>query len=251
MGGGTRPKRVPPPTNRPWRRRMRIARRAVGKVALASFGPRAFKWLARSWRYDIRGQENRDAAESAAGAVLTLWHGRMLLALPVSEHDDVSVLVSPSDDGELSKQVLDSFGYEIIRGSTSFGAPRAMREMLQTLRRGTAVTITPDGPRGPRHSITPGVAWIASETGMAVVPVGLVCDRAWHLRSWDHFTIPKPRARVIVVYGEPVRVAPGADEETLARVTDTIRTRMIDAELEGFRALGIESDHGISRGKRT
>ena len=230
---------------------MRIARRAVGRAALGTFGPRAIKLLARSWRYRVVGQERRDAAEAGSGVVLTLWHGRMLLALPVSEQDDVSVLVSPSDDGDLSKQVLDSFGYSIIRGSTSWGAPRAMREMLQTLEKGTSVTITPDGPRGPRHSITPGVAWIASATGMAVVPVGLVCDRAWHLRSWDHFTIPKPRARVVVVYGEPVHVGADVSEEELAAATETIRARMVEAELEGFRLLDVESDHGISRGKRS
>ena len=183
--------------------------------------------------------------------MLTLWHGRMLLALPVSDHSGVSVLVSPSDDGELSKQVLTSFGYEIIRGSTSFGAPRAMREMVGTLRGGTAVTITPDGPRGPRHSITPGVAWMASETGRAVVPVGLVCNRAWHLRSWDHFTIPRPRARIAVVYGSPVEVESGASEDALAEATEAIRARMIQAELDGFRLLGVESDHDHPVRQRT
>lgn len=243
MAEGARKKRRPPPTNQPWRRRMRIARRAVGRVALSTFGPRAFKLLTRSWRYEIVGQEERDGAEAGRGAVLALWHGRMLLALPVSEGDDVSVLVSPSDDGELSKQVLTSFGYKIIRGSSSFGAPRAMRRMLEALDAGSSVTITPDGPRGPRHGITTGVAWIARETSMAVVPVGLVCDRAWHLRSWDHFTIPKPRARIAVVYGSPVRVAPGADDGELARATATIRARMLEAERRGFEQLGAESDH--------
>jgi len=222
---------------------MRIARRAVGKVALSSIGPRALKLLAGSWRYRIEGQELRDEAERDSGVVLALWHGRMLLALPVSAGEDVSVLVSPSDDGDLSKQVLASFGYKVIRGSSNFGAPRAMRRMLEALDAGSAVTITPDGPRGPRHGITPGVAWIASTTGMAVVPVGLVCDRAWSLSSWDRFTIPKPRARIVVTYGEPVRVEPEADTETLADATEVIRARMIAAELHGFELLGAPHDH--------
>ena len=222
---------------------MRIARRAVGKAALGSFGPTLLKRLGRSWRYDIEGQAHRDDAERDGGSVLALWHGRMLLALPVSEEDEVSVLVSPSDDGSLSKQVLTSYGYEIIRGSTSWGGARAMRRMLDTLRAGVPVTITPDGPRGPRHSITTGVAWIARETGRAVVPVGLVCDRAWHLRSWDAFTIPKPRARVNVVYGEPVRVAPDAKDAELDEATAAIREALIAAELRGFDKLGMEPDH--------
>ena len=97
---------------------MRIARRSVGKVALSSFGPRAIKALARTWRYTVVGAEHRAEAEGEQGSVLAFWHGRMLLALPVSEGGNVSVLVSPSDDGDLSQKVLDSFGYEVIRGSS-------------------------------------------------------------------------------------------------------------------------------------
>ncbi|MFT5050424.1 MAG: lysophospholipid acyltransferase (LPLAT)-like uncharacterized protein [Chlamydiales bacterium] len=249
MSNSARKKRIPPPTDQPWRRRMRIARRAVGKAALGSFGPRAMKLLAGSWRYTVEGQELRDEAQRDSAVVLALWHGRMLLALPVSAGEDVSVLVSPSDDGDLSKQVLASFGYKVIRGSSNFGAPRAMRRMLEALDGGSAVTITPDGPRGPRHGITPGVAWIASATGMPVVPVGLVCDRSWNLRSWDHFTIPKPRARVVVTYGEAVRVEQDADADTLAQATETIRERMMRAELHGFELLGVPCDHQAGRKK--
>jgi lysophospholipid acyltransferase (LPLAT)-like uncharacterized protein len=84
---------------------------------------------------------------------------------------------------------------------------------------------------------------MARATGHAVVPCGFVCDRAWRARSWDRFTVPKPGARLALVYGEPIRVERDGGEEELERATELIRERMLAAELEGFRALGVEADH--------
>jgi lysophospholipid acyltransferase (LPLAT)-like uncharacterized protein len=42
-----------------------------------------------------------------------------------------------------------------------------------------------------------------------VVPLHAEADRAWRLDSWDRFMIPKPCARVSILYGRPFEVAPG------------------------------------------
>jgi lysophospholipid acyltransferase (LPLAT)-like uncharacterized protein len=67
-------------------------------------------------------------------------------------------------------------------------------------------------------------------------------DRAWRLASWDRFTIPKWRARVVVVYAEPLRVAPDADDAAIEHATEEMKRRMIAAESEGFRRLGCATD---------
>ena len=102
--------------------------------------------------------------------------------------------------------------------------------------------ITPDGPRGPLHATNLGTAWMARETGFPILPVGCATDRAWHMKSWDRFTIPKWRARVVVHYAEPLEVAPTADDAELARTTDEMRRRMIGAEEAAFRTLGVAPD---------
>jgi lysophospholipid acyltransferase (LPLAT)-like uncharacterized protein len=83
---------------------------------------------------------------------------------------------------------------------------------------------------------------MSRETGVAVVPGGFVCDRAWHSKSWDHFTVPRYGARLALVYGEPVSVAPGASEAELGQATEEIRRRMLAAEQRGFDHLGVERD---------
>jgi lysophospholipid acyltransferase (LPLAT)-like uncharacterized protein len=191
---------------------------------------------------DELDREHFEEAQSCKGWLATMWHGRMIVPLPAYRNRQLRVLVSPSDDGDLAAILLKRFGYEVIRGSTNKSPARALREMLGELKRGGSIVITPDGPRGPRHSMNAGPAWMSKATGYPVVPCGCVCDRAWHMRSWDRFTIPKPRARITIVYGEPLYVERRADDDEIERMTSEIRSRMIAAEEKGFRHLGCEKD---------
>ena len=218
-------------------------RRTVGRILLPTLGPSAFRALHRTWKPQFLGRENLEEVEAGKAFLIILWHGRMLIGMPYHAHRDWQVLVSPSDDGSLVKPMLHHFGYGVMRGSSSRGGSRAAREMLDQIReRERVVLITPDGPRGPRHSMNPGPAWLARETGSPILPIGLACDRAWHLQSWDHFTIPKPGAHLATVYGEPLRVEPDASDERLEEVTKELRARLIFAEADGFELLGREPD---------
>ena len=218
------------------RRRFRIARRAIGGALLRGLGPLVVRVLSRSWRTEVHGPE---AAPASGGLLISLWHGNMLVGMHRYRGRGWNVLVSPSDDGDLSGRLLRRFGYGVIRGSASRGGARALREMLEHLGRGECVILTPDGPRGPRHSMNPGVAWMARATRHPIVPLGLVCDRAWHLKSWDRFTLPKPFARVVCVWGEPVHVPRDATSDDLAVVTAAVRDTMLALESQGREHLAL------------
>lgn len=224
------------------KKHLRIARRRLGAAILPRLGPPAVRQLARTWRVEVLGEEHLRGAAQASGHLLALWHGRMLVGIPHHAARGYTVLVSPSDDGGLVKVLLDRFGYEVVRGSTSQGGARALRELLTGLRRGGTVVITPDGPRGPRHGMNAGLAWMSSRTGYPIVPTGFACDRAWRLRSWDAFTIPRPGARVAIVYGPPLEVAPGADSGALEGATEEVRARLLAAEERAHAHLGVERD---------
>jgi len=199
--------------------------------------------LAASWKLVELDAERRDELLAGDGCIATLWHGRMLLPMQRHRARGLKVLVSPSGDGELMEKLLSRLGYGTIRGSTNRKPVRALREMLGDLREGATIVITPDGPRGPRHAMNVGPVWMAKATGFPILPCGFATDPAWRLSSWDRFTIPKPRARVALVYGEPMRVDPDTDDEGLRTLSDELRERMLDAERRGFELLGVESDH--------
>lgn len=173
---------------------------------------------------------------------MTLWHGRMLLGLPSHAHTGWHVLVSRSGDGDVSQELLKGFGYKIIRGSSSRGGASAVQAMLAAMRAGSVVIVTPDGPRGPRHSTNDGLAWMARATGFPIIPCGVACDRAWRAASWDRFTIPKLGAHIVIEYGTPVPVDAATPDEELCLATEAVRKEMLRVEEHAFRELGLEPD---------
>jgi lysophospholipid acyltransferase (LPLAT)-like uncharacterized protein len=162
-----------------------------------------------SWTWRIRrsgGEEVASRVGQGLPILYALWHGHLLPGLIEHAGERAALLVSSSRDGEIITQVARAFGYDAIRGSTSRDAPGALRAIVRTLRGGRTVAVTPDGPRGPAHEFSPGPAIASFETGIPVTLVAVAADRAWYLRSWDRFMIPKPFARVVVCYHPSIPV---------------------------------------------
>ena len=100
-------------------------------------------------------------------------------------------------------------------------------EAARALREGLYVALTPDGPRGPRYRIKPGVVQLASMTGAEIVPICVNADRYWSFRSWDGFQIPKPGAILTLVIGEAISVPPDLSREELERVRRQVEAAML------------------------
>lgn len=171
--------------------------------------------LGRTWRVTVHGREWLLARpDDAPRVVLILWHGQ-LLPLLWAHRQRTGVIISEHADGEVIARVVASFGFFPVRGSSSRGGARALLEAARALVAGADLAITPDGPRGPRHSFAPGPLMLAHRTGAALVPLVAHADRVWRLSSWDHFEIPKPFARITVLYDEPVRLPQGSLREVV------------------------------------
>ncbi|MEN6633913.1 MAG: DUF374 domain-containing protein, partial [Candidatus Polarisedimenticolia bacterium] len=91
------------------------------------------------------------------------------------------------------------------------------RGMVRAVRGGSDIGFTPDGPRGPSRVVQPGCVAAARLLKAPIVPVAFAADRAWKLRSWDRFVVPKPGARALLAYGEPFVVGPDDDIDDAAR----------------------------------
>jgi hypothetical protein len=145
-------------------------------------------------------------------------HGRQvpLLRWP---RPRTAVLASLSRDGRLQARVMRRFGFDVLDGSSSRGGARALALALERLRAGDDLALAVDGPRGPRGVVKPGVAYLASRAGAAVVPMASACPNAWRARrSWDRFTLPRPFSRVVVAAGDPIVVPEGLPVEQLETV---------------------------------
>jgi lysophospholipid acyltransferase (LPLAT)-like uncharacterized protein len=149
-----------------------------------------------------------------------VWHGRILLVPWLSVRlggprgaRPISVLASRSRDGEIVARFARSFGLRVVRGSSSTAGAAALRGLVAALASGQDVAVVPDGPRGPRHRLQPGVVALAMLSGAPVVPLAVACRPARRLASWDEFLVPLPFARCQVVIGEPRQLSRGVDRE--------------------------------------
>jgi lysophospholipid acyltransferase (LPLAT)-like uncharacterized protein len=177
---------------------------------LIAFGFRLLQLWARTLRYEIddrAGIVGRPVKENYIGA---LWHNRLLVFPFVlrrffpQRHG--AALISASRDGDLIADVVQRFGYDVIRGSSSRLGASAILQLTEVLASGRDVVITPDGPRGPAYELGPGIIFLAQKSGAAVVPMNLEYSRCWRLGSWDRFIVPRPFARVRVLIDRPYRV---------------------------------------------
>jgi|SRR5579883_234227 len=141
------------------------------------------------------------------------WHESMLLPVVLRGGRRKVALASGHKDGELLARFMKHFGWSITTGSTNRGGTGAL---LRLLREDTRhISITPDGPRGPRRTMALGPIFLASRLGVPVVCIGCGYDRPWRARSWDRFAVPRPFSRGRAVFAPPVRVPAEADRDEL------------------------------------
>jgi lysophospholipid acyltransferase (LPLAT)-like uncharacterized protein len=147
--------------------------------------------------------------------VYAFWHENMLLLAYYFSRPDIYVLISQHADGQLIAEVCQRLRLRTVRGSTTRGGADAVRQMLR-LGGAAHLAVTPDGPRGPRRQVQQGLVYLASRTGLPIVPVGIGYHKPWRMRSWDRFALPRPWSLGVCVAGEPIRVPADVDRRGLA-----------------------------------
>ena len=172
-------------------------------------------WYTGRWR--VEGKEAADRLfEQGRPLILATWHGRVLMVPYGWRHSDkVHILVSAHRDGRLIGRTLAHFNMQTVTGSTQRGGTEALRRMHRLTRHGSIVGLTPDGPRGPRMRISPGVVQLARLSGAPIFPLAFSARPCHVFETWDRFMLPFPFARGLYLWGEPITVARDADEATI------------------------------------
>ena len=192
---------------------------------LASIGSSILRllFLTLRLRLDDPAGISRNAFQTPA--ILCFWHNRILgitfafhRRYPKRERGGMTVLTSPSKDGEILARFVGAFGMGSVRGSSSRRGSRALLELVRAVRAGGDIAITPDGPRGPRYSLGPGVILLAQTTGAAILPAHASFSRCLRMKTWDGFIIPLPFSTVSVRIGERITIPENLSEEDFERV---------------------------------
>lgn len=203
-----------------------------GRDALISQGIALLvRLLAWTWR--IRLQDRSGLASSAVvpPVIWVLWHNRLLIIPIIYERlyrqRKGAALISRSKDGALLARCIERFGGVAVRGSSSRGGAAALAEMKRKIEEGYDAYITPDGPRGPRYSLAPGVIWLAQASHAPLLHMNMECSRCWRLGRWDGFVIPKPFSKIDVTLHPFYVVRDTTTPEAFAQEAERLRLSMM------------------------
>ncbi len=184
---------------------------------IATFGAGIVRLIVATLRFRVRDDAGVLGGPATPRLIWAFWHNS-LFVIPhllnhYLSHRPGAALTSASRDGEILAAFLERFNVRPIRGSSSRQGAAALLEMKRLIEQGFDVAITPDGPRGPRYHLNPGVITLAQKTGALIMPIRVHYSRCWRLKTWDAFEIPKPFATVTIALLPLYRVAPVSSNE--------------------------------------
>ena len=148
--------------------------------------------------------------------IYVFWHENILLPLYLRGHSNIAMLLSRHHDADILARVATMMGFGTVRGSTFKGGSTALRELAGRAEREN-LTITPDGPRGPRRRLAPGCIFLASMMRIPIVAMGFGYERPWRLGTWDRFAIPRPWSRARGVVSRAIQVPANLSKDALER----------------------------------
>lgn len=200
------------------------------KISLAA----GFAWLmlnllGRTVRLRETGKDYYlDLEREGKNYIFTLWHGRMFIPIFAQRKRGLVAMVSQHTDGEIIARAVEMLGYKTVRGSSTRGGGKALREMVKLMKSGAHGAMMPDGPRGPKGDFKEGTLILAQLTGAYLVPMTHACSNAKVFGSWDNFVLAKPFSKVVVACGEPVQIPRQLDSEGLTAMKKEMERRMDD-----------------------
>jgi hypothetical protein len=158
-----------------------------------------------TWRFEVIAEEGVTPllfGLGAGGQIFCFWHQCVLPCTVYFRRTHATILISRSFDGELITRILEMFGFHAVRGSSSRGAREGLLGLKQVIESGRPAIFTADGPRGPIYQTKMGPIKLAQITGARIGCFHLEPEKAWVLRSWDRFLVPKPFTRIVVSWAQ-------------------------------------------------
>lgn len=175
---------------------MKSKTRAIAKAVLPPLGYMLarFFWLTSRKSFHIEGVITQEQC------VAVCWHGELLMSPQAYRYFHKKqrsfAIISRHFDGEMIARVLTFFTIGSLRGSSSRGARQVLLEAFRTLKNGSDLLVTPDGPRGPRYKVSDGALALALKANVPLVAINYRPSSYWQLNSWDKFIIPKPFCKI-------------------------------------------------------
>jgi len=174
-------------------------------------------------------------AHMEKSGIYCFWHGNLLIPYRAYRNRGVYIVISQHRDGEMISRIVEKGGYRPVRGSSTRGGMRAMKEMLDIMEKGAVVAFTPDGPRGPLHQFKDGPIYLAQTTGAPLYLIGVGFSRCWTARDWSRLKFPKPFSTAAIFISQPYEVPRELSDEEFAQWRERLNGALDGADAEAER----------------
>ena len=194
----------------PWSRRIQIP-----LIAAAVYS--VIRLLGPTLRYEVMGWQHAERVYASKKQIIwAFWHRVIIPIVWWYRNHGVVIMNTTAFDGQWTRKVIEWLGFGTAQGSSSRGGLRGLAVMAKRLGEGVDCGFTIDGPRGPRYVAKPGPVILARKTGCPVMVFHIGVDRGITFeKTWDHFLLPKPFARAVILFAPSIYVPPDANPEAL------------------------------------
>ena len=184
-----------------------------------------------TFRLTVENEETWLAYLKQDGKVLLCgWHQHIFATLRHLQSYRIyrpSIMISQSQDGEMVAGVVKKSGCLPVRGSTSRGGINALKIMIRKLNETRLAIHIVDGPTGPAGIVKDGAIYLAQAADAVIVPFYIWTDRAWTFNSWDRFFVPKPFARVKIIFGDLIKLPFAEGPEDMEKQRQQLENTML------------------------
>jgi hypothetical protein len=173
--------------------------------------------LGPTLRFEVLGWQNAERVHAAGKrCIWAFWHRVIIPIVWWHRNHGVVVMNTTAFDGQWTRKVIEWLGFGTAQGSSSRGGLRGLAVMARRLEEGVDCAFTIDGPRGPRYVAKPGPVILARKSGCPILVFHIGVDRGVTFeRTWDHFLLPKPFARSVILFAPPIFVPQDANTELM------------------------------------
>ena len=141
---------------------------------------------------------------------LCCWHSRFVLIASYFKKTKIPIwsVSSTHKDSEMMAGILESWGIQLIRGSSTRGWSHVLKQLIKLFKQNDSiVAITNDGPKGPPMIAKKGSITLALKNNAQIIAITAEASKYWKLSSWDETIIPKPFSTIYIQFSKPLETS--------------------------------------------
>ncbi len=173
--------------------------------------------------------------------IFVFWHNRLMMTPFITQkikrtypQYNFMTLASKHGDGQFVGKIMEKFDLISISGSTNDGRKASrgisftsLKQILDGLKKGYSLGITPDGPRGPNQKINGEIVNIARISGAEIMAISCSSSRFIELKTWDKFKVPLPFSKLCFYFDDRAFLVPkNADEKEVEKIKTLVEERL-------------------------